>query len=72
MADVEIHPIIDVCEPWINELYGEPCYVIELGDETWHGGPGWYYYDAEYSDEGSCGPYDTREECEQEAQESYS
>ena len=22
--------------------------------------PGWYYYDTDYTDEGSCGPYPTR------------
>lgn len=30
--------------------------VVE-GDDTWHGGPGWYYYDTEYPDEGSVGPF---------------
>lgn len=27
-----------------------------------HSGPGWYYYDDEYPDEGSCGAFATREE----------
>ena len=34
---------------------------IEIFDDSSHSGPGWYYWDREYSDEGSCGPFDTRE-----------
>jgi hypothetical protein len=31
--------------------------TIKLGDSTWHDGPGWYYYDSEYPDEGSVGAF---------------
>lgn len=31
--------------------------TLYLGDETWHGGPGWYYVIDDYPDEGSCGPF---------------
>ena len=27
-----------------------------------HDGPGWYYYDAEYPEEGSCGAFATKRE----------
>lgn len=30
------------------------------GDGDWHDGPGWYYIDREYPDEGSCGAFTTR------------
>ena len=36
--------------------------VLYRGDETWHAGPGWYYVDEEYPDEGSCGSFETAEE----------
>jgi hypothetical protein len=40
---------------------------VYLGDESWHDGPGWYYVIAEYPDEGSCGAFATRKECEEHA-----
>lgn len=43
--------------------------VILVGDESSHSGPGWYYYDAEYPDEGSCGAFETREEAIAHARE---
>lgn len=36
--------------------------LIILGDSSWHAGPGWYWYHPDYPDEGSCGPFRTREE----------
>lgn len=38
-----------------------PTAHLHLGDETWHDGPGWYYTDDEYADEGSCGRFVTKE-----------
>lgn len=35
--------------------------VDRLGVDS-HSGPGWYYWDSEYPDEGSVGPFTTREE----------
>ena len=32
-------------------------------------GPGWYYWDEEYPEEGSVGAFDTREECEAHARD---
>lgn len=43
--------------------------TIHLGDETWHDGPGWYYLDDEYPDEGSVGAFATREEAEAHAKQ---
>lgn len=43
---------------------------IYQGDATWHDGPGWYWVDDEYRDEGSCGAFATREEAEAHAIES--
>ncbi len=40
--------------------------VVKGGDDA-HGGPGWYYYDEDYQDEGSCGAFGTREEAEAHA-----
>lgn len=34
-----------------------------------YGGPGWYYYDEDYQDEGVCGPFDTKEEAKEHAEE---
>lgn len=34
-----------------------------------HDGPGWYYYDQEYQDEGSVGAFATREEAEAHARD---
>jgi len=46
-----------------------PEVIILVGDESFHSGPGWYYYDAEYPDEGSCGAFATREEAVAHAEE---
>jgi len=46
-----------------------PEVVVLVGDESSHDGPGWYYYDAEYPDEGSCGAFATREEAIAHAEE---
>lgn len=43
--------------------------VIKLGDASWHDGPGWYYYEAEYPEEGTCGAFKTREEAKQHAEQ---
>ena len=42
--------------------------VEHWGDEA-HDGPGWYYYFDEYPEEGSCGAFATREECEAHARQ---
>ena len=34
---------------------------VKLGDAQWHDGPGWYYWEEEYPDEGSCGSFPSRE-----------
>lgn len=34
--------------------------TLYLGDNTWHDGPGWYFVDDEYPDEGSWGAFETR------------
>ncbi len=47
----------------------KPVAVMKLGDETWHDGPGWYYVDDEYRDEGSCGAFPTREDAVAHARE---
>ncbi len=39
------------------------------GDITWHDGPGWYYVDDEYPDEGSCGAFSTLDEAIAHARE---
>lgn len=41
--------------PWVEDL-DEACLAYW---EDAHGGPGWYYWWADYPDEGSCGPYPT-------------
>lgn len=46
-----------------------PEVIVLVGDESYHAGPGWYYYDAEYPDEGSCGAFETREEAIAHAEE---
>ncbi len=37
--------------------------------EFGHGGPGWYWWETECVEEGSCGPVDTREQAEQSVRE---
>lgn len=44
-------------------------FQIHEGDHEWHGGPGWYYTIDDYLDEGSFGPFDTRHECLDAAEE---
>jgi hypothetical protein len=39
----------------------KPIAHLHRGDETRHDGAGWYYTDEEYSDDGSCGAFETRE-----------
>lgn len=36
---------------------------VYRGDREWHDGPGYYYVDDDYPDEGSCGAFATLEEC---------
>jgi hypothetical protein len=47
----------------------QPVALVEFGDAGWHSGPGWYYWDDEYPDEGSVGVFQTREEAEAHARE---
>lgn len=46
-----------------------PEVVVLVGDESFVDGPGWYYYDTEYRDEGVCGAFSTREEAVAHAEE---
>lgn len=46
-----------------------PEVIILVGDESFVDGAGWYYYDAEYRDEGVCGAFPTREEAVAHAKE---
>ena len=51
----------DECDkPWARVMYG---------DAAWHDGPGWYYVDDEYHDEGSCGAFATRDKAVEHAKE---
>lgn len=44
---------------------GNPFYALEYWESAGEGrGPGWYYYDDEYPDEGSCGPFETKAQAE--------
>jgi hypothetical protein len=43
--------------------------VLTEGDAMAFAGPGWYYYDREYPDEGSVGAFKTREEARKHAAE---
>jgi hypothetical protein len=36
-----------------------------------HDGPGWYYWDTDYPDEGSVGSFATKEECVAHAADAY-
>lgn len=47
----------------------KPEAVILVGDESFCDGLGWYYYDAEYPEEGVCGSFVTREEAIAHARE---
>ncbi len=42
---------------------------LYIGDEQWHGGAGFYWTYSEYEDEGSVGPYTTKEEAIASAEE---
>ena len=46
-------------------------FQVVKGDATWHDGPGWYYVDVEYPDEGSCGAFATKEAAIAHAREVY-
>jgi hypothetical protein len=46
-------------------------YVVFVYWEDGHSGPGWYYYDREYPDEGSCGAFSSRSEAEEHAKDAY-
>lgn len=44
-------------------LVDQPAAVVQYwgASDAPHDGPGWYYYDSEYQDEGSVGAFETRE-----------
>ena len=46
-----------------------PRAIVMEGDETWHDGPGWYYVDDEYRDEGCCGAFESYEAAADHARE---
>lgn len=37
-----------------------PTATLYEGSRAWHDGPGWYYVDDEYPEDGSCGAFTTR------------
>ena len=43
--------------PPMDDTEDKPVAILEYGDSSWHDGDGWYYYDDEYRDEGSCGAF---------------
>jgi hypothetical protein len=47
-------------------LLEQPLASVEYGTDG-HDGPGWYYWDTDYLDEGSVGGFATREEAEKHA-----
>jgi hypothetical protein len=49
-------------------LADQPLATVEHGTDG-HDGPGWYYWDSDYLDEGSVGGFATREEAEKHANE---
>jgi len=49
-------------------LLEQPLASAEYGTDG-HGGPGWYYWDSDYLDEGSVGAFATRAEAETHANE---
>lgn len=51
----------------IDLLADAPTVTLREGDASYHGGPGWYYTIDELEDEGSCGPFKTREIAESRA-----
>lgn len=48
-------------------LLDAPDAVLVEGDASAHDGPGWYYYDSEYPDEGSVGAFGTAKEAREHA-----
>ena len=36
--------------------------IVRKGDAEWHDGPGWYYWEEDCADEGSCGAFATKGE----------
>ncbi len=46
----------------------EPEATLHLGDASWHDGPGWYYVDVEYPDDGSCGAFATSRDARDHAE----
>jgi hypothetical protein len=42
---------------------------VKKGDRTSHDGPGWYYWDEEYPEEGACGAFPTKEAAVNHAKE---
>jgi len=57
-----------VVGPWDDDIEDElPVACVEQWGEDAHDGPGWYYYDEEYKEEGSIGAFDSREEAEADA-----
>jgi len=44
---------------------------VEEGDASWHDGPGWYFIDSDYPDEGSCGAFKSKNDAIVYARESY-
>jgi hypothetical protein len=47
----------------------KPTAMLFLGDASFHDGPGWYYVDDEYRDEGCCGAFTTENEAIDHAEE---
>lgn len=56
--------------PNVTDEYCAVVDVVLAGDEG-HGGPGWYYYDTEYPEEGCVGPYATEAEARAAARAAY-
>jgi hypothetical protein len=44
--------------------------VPQHAGAKWHDGPGWYYWEEEYPEEGSVGAFETRDEAMDHARES--
>ena len=49
----------------------ECCCVFAQGDNSSHDGPGWYYWDADYPEDGSCGAFVTLAEAIEHASDVY-
>lgn len=63
VLDAKASPV----EPGHQETVELPTVTIYEGDDTWHDGPGWYWVDDDYPDEGSCGAFLTRAAAEAHA-----